>query len=53
MSKYFDTNSRTKNDPLLKEDVAIGISKKEKGEKPKDEGNAFGGELMVDRKRKR
>ena len=43
MSKYFDTKPGSLEEAVsAAQQAAIAISKKEKGEKPKDEGNAFG-----------
>jgi len=46
MSKYFDTKPGSLEEAVsAAQQAAIAISKKEKGEKPKDEGNAFTGAL--------
>ena len=48
MSKYFDTKPGSLEEAVsAAQQAAIAISKKEKGEKPKDEGNAFGAALMA------
>ena len=50
MSKYLETKKGSIESAVLEamspaQQAAIAISKKEKGEKPKDEGNAFGAAL--------
>ena len=46
MSKYFDTKPGSLEEAVsAAQQAAIAISKKERGEKPKDEGNAFTGAL--------
>ena len=51
MSKYFDTKPGSLEEAVsAAQQAAIAISKKERGEKPKnekDEGNAFTGALMA------
>ena len=48
MSKYFDTKPGSLEEAVsAAQQAAIAISKKERGEKPKDEGNAFGAALMA------
>ena len=48
MSKYFDTKPGSLEEAVsAAHQAAIAISKKERGEKPKDEGNAFGAALMA------
>ena len=55
MSKYFETKKDSLEQAVLEamspaQQAAIAISKKEKGEKPKDEkdeGNAFGKAVML------
>ena len=50
MSKYLETKKGSIESAVLEamspaQQAAIAISKKEKGEKPKEEGNAFGAAL--------
>ena len=48
MSKYFDTKPGSLEEAVsAAQQAAIAISKKERGEKPKDEGNAFGAALQA------
>ena len=48
MSKYFDTKPGSLEEAVsAAQHAAIAISKKERGEKPKDEGNAFGAALQA------
>ena len=48
MSKYFDTKPGSLEEAVsAAQQAAIAISKKERGEKPKDEGNAIGAALQA------
>ena len=48
MTKYFDTKPGSLEEAVsAAQQAAIAISKKERGEKPKDEGNAFGAALQA------
>ena len=48
MAKYFDTKPGSLEEAVsAAQQAAIAISKKERGEKPKDEGNAFGAALQA------